>query len=197
MAGFRISLGTSRELEPGVPVSELVYPWVLVIAGTALGAFLTGSQSRSSVMLGAPFLLLGALLAVATVRTLGRAQYLVTEGPYRFVRHPYYLAILVMLVGAVIALRSWPGAVLLIPAVMVTVDRARREEHNLAIRFEERFEDYCRQVSFLLPLKPPLKTPLAEPEAGEPDETPAPTSSTGAGDRPHDGEPPTDVPSPT
>ncbi len=157
MAGFRVSLGGSRELDPGVPVAELPYAWVLMMAGTALGAWLTGSQSRLSVLLGAPFLLLGGLLAIAAVRTIGRAQYLVTEGPYRWVRHPYYLAILVMLIGAIIALRSWAGLVLMIPAVMVTVDRARREEHNLAIRFEENFEDYCREVPFMLPLRAPQR----------------------------------------
>jgi protein-S-isoprenylcysteine O-methyltransferase Ste14 len=182
MPGFRISLGSRRELEPGIPVAELPYAWVLIVAGTALGAWLTGSQSRLSVLLGAPFLLLGGLLAVATERTLGRAQHLITEGPARWVRHPYYLAILVMLMGAVIALRSWPGLVLFIPALVVTADRARREEHNLAIRFDERFEDYRRQVPFLLPFRAPLKMapvssqPAEVPDAPLPESTPEPAA---------------------
>ncbi len=34
--------------------------------------------------------------------------------------------------------------------------RARREEHNLALRFGEAYEEYWRRVPFMLPLRPPL-----------------------------------------
>lgn len=179
MARFRIGLGSSRELQPGIPVDELPYAWILMMAGSALGAWLTGSQSRLSILLGVPFLVLGGLLALAAIRTLGRAQDLVTSGPYRLVRHPYYLAILIMLVGAVIALRSWPGAVLLIPAVLVTVDRARREEHNLSIRFDDELDDYRREVPFLLPLRLSLLAPARASRAHRgPDDRQAPAEAT-------------------
>ena len=162
MTRLRLGLGTERELEPGIPVGEITIAWILMVAGTAVGSWLTGSQSRLSVALAAPLLLLGGLLAIAAVRTMGRSQHLVTEGPYRWVRHPYFLAILVMLLGAIVALRSWPGLILFIPTVTVTVDRARREEHNLAIRFAERYEEYRRLVPFMLPTRPPLRGGIPE-----------------------------------
>ncbi len=42
------------------------------------------------------------------------------------------------------------------PAVRLTFERARREEHNLRLAFGERHERYCARVPFILPLSPPL-----------------------------------------
>ena len=90
------------------------------------------------------------------MRALGRGHELVTRGPYRWVRHPYFLGILVMLVGAIVAMRSLPALILLYPAVRVTLMRARREEHNLALRFGDAYYKYMKDVAFMLPLRPPL-----------------------------------------
>jgi protein-S-isoprenylcysteine O-methyltransferase Ste14 len=148
------------EVVEGVPVGEMAVAWALLVAACAAGALLTGQFSRFSLRLAAPFLLLGGLLALAAIRSLGRGRELVTRGPYRWVRHPYFLGILVMLVGAIIAMRSLPALILFYPAVRVTLVRANREEHNLALRFGETYLSYRQRVSFLLPLRPPLpRTP--------------------------------------
>jgi len=104
----------------------------------------------------ARLLLAGGLLALASVRALGQGRELVTRGPYRWVRHPYYLGILVMLVGAIVAMRSLPALILFYPAVRVTLLRARREEHNLGLRLGDAYHKYQERVAFMLPLRPPL-----------------------------------------
>ncbi len=159
--------------DEGIPVAESKLAWTLAIAACAVSAWLTpwmiplppwidprpwwsGGKTPLSMALGATLLIPGALLGLASVRALGAGRELVTRGPYRFVRHPYYLAILVLLVGVIVALRSLPAVVLLVPAVRLTVGRARREEHNLRLAFGERHERYCARVPFLLPLAPPL-----------------------------------------
>ena len=159
--------------DEGIPVSEVKLAWTLVVAACALGAWLTpwmipvppwidprpwwaGGKTPLSMALGATLLIPGALLGLASVRALGRGGTLVTTGPYRFVRHPYSLAILLLLLGVVVALRSLPAIALLVPAVRLTFDRARREEHNLRLAFGERHERYCARVPFILPLSPPL-----------------------------------------
>jgi protein-S-isoprenylcysteine O-methyltransferase Ste14 len=144
------------EAVPGVPVSEMVVAWSLLVAACAAGALVTGEFGRTSLRFGAPLLLVGGLLALAAVRSLGRGRELATRGPYRWVRHPYYVGILLMLVGAIIAMRSLPALILLYPTVRVTVQRARREEHNLALRFGETYLAYRERVAFLLPTRPPL-----------------------------------------
>jgi protein-S-isoprenylcysteine O-methyltransferase Ste14 len=175
--GFRRPAADPRE-----PVEELKLAWTLTVAACALGAWLTtwlipwpewlsqrpwwaGGRTPESVAAGALLLIPGILLALSSVRALGRPTGLVTTGPYRWIRHPYSLAILLLLAGAIIALRSLPAVVLLIPAARLTVERARREEHNLRIRFGARHEAYSRRVPFILPLSPPLP-PEGLPEDG-------------------------------
>ena len=144
------------EAVPGVPVREMVLPWALLVAACTVGALVTGEFTRTSLRVGAPLLLAGGLLALASVRALGRGRELVTRGPYRWVRHPYFVGILVMLVGAIVAMRSLPALILLYPAVRVTFLRARREEHNLGLRFGDAYHEYQEHVAFMLPLRPPL-----------------------------------------
>ena len=148
------------EAVPGVPAGELVLPWVLLVAACTVGALVTGEFTRTSLRVGAPLLLAGGLLALASVRALGRGRELVTRGPYRWVRHPYFVGILVMLGGAIVAMRSLPALILLYPAVRVTLLRARREEHNLGLRFGDAHHEYQERVAFMLPVRPPLpRTP--------------------------------------
>ncbi|MFI5287879.1 MAG: methyltransferase family protein [Candidatus Dormibacteria bacterium] len=144
------------EIVAGVPVGEMAIAWVLVVLGWAAGAWLTAQWSQTTIRIAAPILLVGGLLALAAVRALGKGNELVTCGPYRWVRHPYYLGVLILLVGVIVATRSLPALILLYPAIRVTIARARREEHNLALRYGEPYLDYHRRVAFLLPLRPPL-----------------------------------------
>jgi len=150
------------EAVPGVPVGEMPVAWTLLVLGCAAGALLTGEFSRFTLRLAAPFLLAGGLLALASVRAIGRGARLVTHGPYRWLRHPYFLGVLLMIVGAIVAMRSLPAIVLFIPTLRVTLVRARREEHNLALRFGEAYEAYWARVPFILPLRPPLTSEAAD-----------------------------------
>jgi protein-S-isoprenylcysteine O-methyltransferase Ste14 len=167
--------------DAGVPVSEIRIGWTFTVTGCALAAWLTpwfipwpeffsqrpwwaGGRTPTSAALGAVFLIPGVLLALSAIRSLGRPRALVTTGPYRWVRHPYLLAVLLLLAGVIVALRSVPAIVLLVPAVRLSVARAHREDHNLRLRFGELHEAYCRHVPLLLPLAPPLpRSGLPEP----------------------------------
>lgn len=165
---FTFGLSTEREMVVGAPVAEMPVFWTLSVVICVLGAWFTGGQSKLSVLLGGPLLLLGGLAAMWSIRTMGRGNQLVTWGPYAFVRHPYFLSILVMVLGAIVALRSWPGLILLLPTLKLTVDRARREEHNMAIRFGDEWEDYRREVPFMLPVPGTgRRRPPAAPDTGD------------------------------
>lgn len=173
-------MSDDAEIVPGMPVGEMPVAWTLLVVGCAAGALATGEFSRVTLRAAAPLLLAGGLLALAAVRAIGRGTRLVTRGPYRFIRHPYLAGILLMLVGAIVAMRSLPALVLFIPATRVTLMRARREDHNLALRFGDAYEAYWRRVPFMLPLRPPLgadtiaaidamrEPPPLPPDAGPP-----------------------------
>jgi protein-S-isoprenylcysteine O-methyltransferase Ste14 len=131
-------------------------PWALLVAGCAAGAWATGSRTPASMAAGVVLLVPGVLVALSSVRALGRPTSVVTHGPYRWVRHPYFLAILLLLLGTITALQAWAALVLFLPAARITVERARREEHNLRLRFPESYERYSRMVPFMLPLGLPM-----------------------------------------
>ena len=153
-------MSSRPQVVESAPVGEMAVAWQLLAAACAVGALLTGDFSWASLCIAAPFLLLGGLLVLAALWTLGWEQELVTRGPYRWIRHPYFLGILLMLVGAIIMMRSLPALILFYPVVRVTLLRARREEYNLALRFGDAYLEYRARVPFILPLRRPLPRPL-------------------------------------
>jgi len=75
-----------------------------------------------------------------------RGQYVITTGPYAFVRHPGYLAGFAMIIASGLALGSWLSVVvLLIPAVPGLIVRAVREDRMLQAELPG-YRDYAARV---------------------------------------------------
>jgi protein-S-isoprenylcysteine O-methyltransferase Ste14 len=96
--------------------------------------------------------LLASVLLVWTLRSLGpnltdtvvtrKAHTLVTTGPYRWVRHPFYGSVYLMLVATAVVAANW---FILLTATLVFVLLAIRtsvEEQHLRARFGERYKAY-------------------------------------------------------
>jgi protein-S-isoprenylcysteine O-methyltransferase Ste14 len=85
-----------------------------------------------------------------------RGQGLVTTGPYRWVRHPIYLAFLLIL-GATLPLsaNALVGALWIGVTVLETASRVRFEEALLAETFGEAYRAWARQTGRLLPRRVP------------------------------------------
>jgi protein-S-isoprenylcysteine O-methyltransferase Ste14 len=110
---------------------------------------------------GVPLGVFGALLFVATLRALGpnltdtvvtrREHTLVTHGPYRWVRHPFYLSALVGGVGTALLAANLLilASTLLVHTLLVV--RTPLEERHLAARFGEPYHEYRRRVGAFLP----------------------------------------------
>lgn len=78
---------------------------------------------------------------------------LVTNGLYAWVRHPLYLATLVLFLGIPAAYASWGSAVIsLALGVPALVYRIRVEEAALAQWFGDEYSEYRRRTAGLLPL---------------------------------------------
>lgn len=104
-------------------------------------------------------LVAGAMAAV-TLTFLGRsfsimpeARRLVTDGPYKMVRHPVYLCEILIVFAMFVQYRSVGAAALFILIAGVEVARAMYEEAVLARAFSE-FEPYRLHTSFLVPRNP-------------------------------------------
>ncbi len=78
---------------------------------------------------------------------------LVTSGPYRMVRHPVYLAMIVMAFALALALRSILGmALTVLTFIPSSIYRARLEEQALEERFRDAWTAYRARTRFILPL---------------------------------------------
>jgi protein-S-isoprenylcysteine O-methyltransferase Ste14 len=77
---------------------------------------------------------------------------LVTDGPYRWIRHPFYTACAIGLVGGSVVMANWffPLAAAIV-WIAFLVPRTRIEEANLAARFGDQYREYMRQTGRYLP----------------------------------------------
>ncbi len=101
------------------------------------------------------------LLAVWARRHLGRnwsgritikiGHELVRSGPYRFVRHPIYTALLGMYAGTTLVSGEWHALLGFVIAAFAYWRKLRIEEANLAQAFAAAWGEYCSSTRALLP----------------------------------------------
>ncbi len=119
--------------------------WVATSVIITIGAVLTAIAVVLGV-LGA--LYLGRELTPSPLPTA--SAKLVTEGPYRFVRHPIYTAVTVLGVGISLRSGSVMGTVAFIGLIILFNFKARWEETRLAMSFPG-YESYMNTTGRFLP----------------------------------------------
>jgi protein-S-isoprenylcysteine O-methyltransferase Ste14 len=100
-------------------------------------------------------------LTIWTFRTLGhnltdtvvtrRDATLVIDGPYRWVRHPFYLAFAMAVIANTLVTANAFLAITGIAAFLVIVGRTSIEEQKLIERFGSDYLDYMRRTGRFLP----------------------------------------------
>jgi protein-S-isoprenylcysteine O-methyltransferase Ste14 len=111
VAGLGVRLGGVT-----VPLGLQIAGWALFAAGLALGWWATSVNTFYS--------------RVVRIQE-DRGHHVVTEGPYRLVRHPGYLMSIVAFPGAALALGSWWGLVPGLTIAALYVYRTGREDRTL------------------------------------------------------------------
>ncbi len=96
-----------------------------------------------------------------TLRSLGRnltdtvvtrrAHTLVTHGPYRWVRHPFYDAMALLILAMSLVAANWYVLLTGIVVLSLIVVRTRTEEEKLLARFGEPYQAYLRHTGRFLP----------------------------------------------
>ena len=112
-----------------------------LIAGLGLALFAIGWSVKSAALRANAF-------AVAVVR-VQRAHIVADSGPYALVRHPFYSADPMILVGLGLWLQSYLAAVCAIVPVALMVVRLHREERFLR-RELPGYAEYASRVQFRL-----------------------------------------------
>ena len=107
--------------------------------------------------LSAGLILFGNILALYVLNRLGKsfsvmaeARRLVTEGPYRIVRHPLYLTEGISIIGVFLPYWSLQAALLFILLVAVQLIRMHYEEQVLRRTFTE-YAGYARHTRRVIP----------------------------------------------
>jgi protein-S-isoprenylcysteine O-methyltransferase Ste14 len=83
--------------------------------------------------------------------TIQQNHELVTDGPYRWLRHPMYLGLTVFPMGVGLVFGSWIGTALPLLLVGLFMWRVRDEEKLLSQEFGERWEAYCQRTWRFIP----------------------------------------------
>ena len=150
---------TDNQDNPGINVPPPQIYMVPLSSGLLLGRrahrpFLPRSAARG---LGWPLVGGAVVLNTWFLRTIRDAEVplrtdkpvprLTTEGPFRYTRNPSYLA-LAMIYAGIAVLRNSPWAILLLPLVLVVIQREviGREERYLERTFGQQYLDYKGRV---------------------------------------------------
>lgn len=104
---------------------------------------------------------IGVALLTWTLRRLGtnltdtvvtrRAHTLVTQGPYRWVRHPFYDAMALLIVAIALIAANWFVLVTGAVVFLLLAIRAQTEEAHLAARFGDAYRTYSESTGRFLP----------------------------------------------
>jgi protein-S-isoprenylcysteine O-methyltransferase Ste14 len=103
-------------------------------------------------VIGQTLIILGAVLAVIGWRRIHRSNgTLVTDGIYRYIRHPQYTGFYLFLIGSII---NWPTiiTVCMLPVLCWTYYRlARMEEADALREFGEKYREYIETTGMFVP----------------------------------------------
>jgi protein-S-isoprenylcysteine O-methyltransferase Ste14 len=112
--------------------------------------------------LGIAMVCLGIIIRQWAIATLGRffslsvrvteGQKVISNGPYRFVRHPSYTGALLSFAGLGLALQSWVALlVILVMFGVVFGYRMLVEENTLKTQLGEAYAEYMKRTKRLVP----------------------------------------------
>lgn len=114
-------------------------------------------QNRGLLLAGTIITIVGDVLAVAAIYSLGRsfsimaeARHLVTTGAYRFCRHPLYFAEGLGVIGVVIQRLSITTFLIALLYAVLQYGRMRAEEKVLQAAFPD-YKDYKALTPMLIP----------------------------------------------
>ena len=111
---------------------------------------------------GAAIMISGILFRQYAIFTLGKFftatiqikkdHELIQTGPYRYIRHPSYLGILIMALGLGIAMANWVSLILcvVLPAIGL-IRRIQFEEKELEQHFGKKYQDYIKNTRRVIP----------------------------------------------
>ncbi len=87
----------------------------------------------------------------STTLHIGEEQTLITTGPYQYMRHPMYTALIIIGIGLGLLSSSWYFLLPFLATMVVVVFRIRKEEDAMIEKFGESYLKYSQETGRFLP----------------------------------------------
>jgi len=112
-----------------------------------------------SLAIGAGLVVIGQIIHFIAAGYLVKKEEMVTAGPYRFTRNPFYVANLLYDIGICVMANNPYIALIYLPLFYLVVipRRIRKEQAFLGDKFGADYKDYCRKVPVFFPRLLPAK----------------------------------------
>jgi hypothetical protein len=107
----------------------------------------------NSIIIGSIPIIIGQIIHFISAGYLVKQEKLITAGPYRFVRNPFYVGSFLVDVGLCLITRNIYVAAVYLPIFYLIVInwRVRKEEGFLRTQFGNKYDEYCRLVPRIIP----------------------------------------------
>jgi protein-S-isoprenylcysteine O-methyltransferase Ste14 len=138
LAGFLLYLASPSRMAWAAAPFPIWLRWAGVVAGAAGGLLILWTMST-----------LGSNLTDTVVTR--EKHTLVTNGPYRWVRHPFYDSVALWLAALSFAAANWYLLAGGMATVGLLVARTAAEEERLVARFGESYRSYMNRTGRFLP----------------------------------------------
>ena len=120
--------------------------------GLLAAGFMLGAPTAVGLASGLPLIALGCALHFWSKGCLEQNRRLITAGPYRFVRNPFYLANALIDAGlCVVIAQTWIAVLFAVLWAFAYRDTIAREEGHLAEIFPDEYPRYAATVPRLFP----------------------------------------------
>ena len=153
--GLRAAIGRHPVLDDdpqfllGVAARVAVMEFLLLLPRAPANVWFDGASTL--LILGGNIVCVLALLSLGrSLSILPEARKLVTEGLYRRIRHPLYLAEEIAIIGLFLQYRSWTAAAIVIVHAALQLRRMAWEEQVLGETFPE-YGAYAQRTDRVIP----------------------------------------------
>ncbi len=158
-------VGTARSPEDRWTANQILWSIYAVQTAALVEAtwlrYPDSMEWTPSVFAGLAIMLSGLAIRTWAVRTLGEFftwevelasdQKVITQGPYRWVRHPSYTGALMTWAFSAVFLQAWYSAVLALVILPIAFWRRIHHEEKLLRRELPGYDDYAKTVKALIP----------------------------------------------
>jgi protein-S-isoprenylcysteine O-methyltransferase Ste14 len=155
----------------GIPMSMYILAWVFgskIPEGIFWGHTLVEEFGHLGMYIGIVLAMFGILLVVLGWKEVYKRYWskeegqgeLVTDGIYRFIRHPQYTGFILITLGMLLDWATLPMLIMWLVMAVLYYRLARREEREMEAEFGEAYRRYLRETSMFVPMPKLEKRPV-------------------------------------